>query len=262
MIAVEAPGWLGATREHTDWYVTEEQRRQPGCLGRERERLTRSRAPGAWGDPEIKRSAAKCRFPGSPDRTRQRVRARRDPCPAPADRSRHQHARTFQTPPEQLRPTHALRDRHGPRLHRPRQRGHHLRAHAGARGARAPGGPLPRAGRPPAPGARACRRAPGAQLTHGVASRAAGGARARVPRGRGPGVHPQGPALRRALPVAHAAARAPAREDRRAERPARAARRQREALRAALPRGDAAHHRGQRQGAHQGVRSQRRAGAP
>jgi type II secretory pathway pseudopilin PulG len=43
----------------------------------------------AWGDPEIKRSAAKCRFPGSPDRTRQRVRARRDPCPAPADRSRH-----------------------------------------------------------------------------------------------------------------------------------------------------------------------------
>ena len=43
----------------------------------------------AWGDPEKKRSAAKCTFPGSPDRTRQRVRARRDPCPAPADRSRH-----------------------------------------------------------------------------------------------------------------------------------------------------------------------------
>ena len=44
MIAVEAPGWLGATREHTDWYVTEEQRRQPGCIGREVGRLPRSRA--------------------------------------------------------------------------------------------------------------------------------------------------------------------------------------------------------------------------
>jgi hypothetical protein len=46
MIVVEAPGWLGATREHTDWYVTEEQRRQPGCLGRERGRLP---VPGSQG---------------------------------------------------------------------------------------------------------------------------------------------------------------------------------------------------------------------
>jgi hypothetical protein len=43
---------------------------------------------GRGGDPESKRSAAKCRFQGGPDRTRQRVRARRDPRPAPADRSR------------------------------------------------------------------------------------------------------------------------------------------------------------------------------
>jgi ABC-type transport system substrate-binding protein len=44
MIAVEAPGWQGARREHTRRYVTNEQRRQPGWIGREGERVVLSRA--------------------------------------------------------------------------------------------------------------------------------------------------------------------------------------------------------------------------
>jgi hypothetical protein len=35
MITVEAPGWRGTTKAHTCWYVTEEQRSQPGCIGGE-----------------------------------------------------------------------------------------------------------------------------------------------------------------------------------------------------------------------------------
>src|SRR5690606_19520708 len=35
MVAALAPGWRGATKAHTCWYVTEEQRSQPGCIGRE-----------------------------------------------------------------------------------------------------------------------------------------------------------------------------------------------------------------------------------
>ena len=44
MIAVEAPGWQGARREHTRRYVTDEQRRQPGRIAREGERAVSAHA--------------------------------------------------------------------------------------------------------------------------------------------------------------------------------------------------------------------------
>ena len=45
-IAVEAPGWRGARREHTCRYVTDEQRSRPGWIGRENDRSIPLRAPG------------------------------------------------------------------------------------------------------------------------------------------------------------------------------------------------------------------------
>src|SRR5687768_12909781 len=44
MIAAEAPGWRGPRRVHTRWYVTDEQRSQPGWIGRESDRETHSEA--------------------------------------------------------------------------------------------------------------------------------------------------------------------------------------------------------------------------
>jgi hypothetical protein len=44
VIAVEAPGWQGARRERTRRYAPDEQRSQPGWIGREDERVIHSGA--------------------------------------------------------------------------------------------------------------------------------------------------------------------------------------------------------------------------
>ena len=44
MISAEAPGGQDARREHTRWYVTDEQRSPPGWIGAEGDRLIPSRA--------------------------------------------------------------------------------------------------------------------------------------------------------------------------------------------------------------------------
>ncbi len=58
MISVEAPRRQGARREHTRWYVTDEQRSRRGCIGAEGDRLTRSQAlkrylSAAWQSAEM-----------------------------------------------------------------------------------------------------------------------------------------------------------------------------------------------------------------
>ena len=71
-IAVEAPGWRGARRSHTRRHVTDEQRSQPGWVGREDERVISRRALTAG-----RRSRHPCRRrrrsrgrDGASDRTR------------------------------------------------------------------------------------------------------------------------------------------------------------------------------------------------